>query len=295
MDDGKRRKHKHCCDEYLESTKGSYSLNANSGIYQPKSTPPEQHSERITPGASRETPLFTETDWGPVIANLLVTGILSLLTLLVVAKYTWVTTGIYETSQAAAIGTIQAAWASQSSAETAAAGLQLTQEQFRNEQRPYLWVEPGFATQNSPMVLLPLDELRKQVKSMGINFQVTNGGHSPAVEVINTKVELILEAPETAIRKVTSFHPIYLWPDQTNITPTSAFSLQSPPDVPLTDTMISDLKSDRKRIYLLARIRYRDVFKPRAKEPYETAVCFSVNPAGLPFSPCPNGLQSWIK
>jgi hypothetical protein len=130
------RQHQQRCKEHLEATKHAYMFRPDSGLYEPKSAHPEDERQQISPGANPVTPLFvdTRTDWGPSI----VAAFLSVLTLLVLGWYTYVTQGILETSQATAVGTIQAAWAAKGAADTASAALRENIKQFRQDERPYL-------------------------------------------------------------------------------------------------------------------------------------------------------------
>jgi hypothetical protein len=75
---------------------------------------------------------------------------------------------------------------------------------------------------------------------------------------------------------------------------TGVFLRSTEQPIPITDELLDDLIHDRKRIYILARVQYRDIFSPKKDTLYETAFCQMVNPQGMPFSAC-DIKQSWIK
>jgi hypothetical protein len=106
--------------------------------------------------------------------------------------------------------TKKAADAATSAAGTANATLKATQRQFRDEQRPYIWLEIGVALPNLPISNTPLSELVKKRVMLGFNVGAKNGGHSPAVEIIITKVVRIFDTSEKAKRQAEAYVPEYL-------------------------------------------------------------------------------------
>jgi len=88
---------------------------------------------------------------------------------------------------AATVATHKAADAADSAAHTAQSALQASQEQFRNEQRPYIWLAAGTATKTQLVSDSSLPMLQQQGLNLLVNIQASNGGHSPAVEIRVTK------------------------------------------------------------------------------------------------------------
>lgn len=111
-------------ENYLKRTEHLYVRNSASGLYEPAVEPP---------GTSPTARLFTDprTDWKAVGVSIFI----SLATLGLIAVYTLTTQRLYETSVQSAIGTIQAAWAAQRSAEIAMQALASSNETTELEER----------------------------------------------------------------------------------------------------------------------------------------------------------------
>src|ERR1700722_10088635 len=171
MNNGDYRKHQQRCNDYLNATNELFVRDSRSGIYQPNSTQSVQEGKDVSHGSSSRTPLFVEpsTDWLPVI----LTSVLSILTLIVLAIYTWVTQGIFETSQTSAVGTIQAALAANSAAETAAKALANSAYTFRIDERPYV-------TLDSFPIVPPKDASLVKAGFNNVHLSFGNSGRTPA-------------------------------------------------------------------------------------------------------------------
>jgi hypothetical protein len=189
----------------------------------------------------------------------------------------------------------RSAEAANSAATTADATLKASQRQFRNEQRPYIWLTPGIALPNNPMGATGLPELARGKMTLTINIYGMNGGHSPAIEVMHTNIIRIFDTAEIAKKEVQNYVPKYgLGEDSA---PNTGFYLPTPlPAIDVTDALMDDIRNDRKRIYFLARVQYRDIFTPRSDAPYETAFCARVRSEGMPLASCEADIkQSWVK
>jgi hypothetical protein len=183
------------------------------------------------------------------------------------------------------------------SADDASQALADSEQHFRNEQRPYVWLVAGTGTKSELVTSTPLPTLQQQGLSLLVNIQANNGGHSPAIEASVTRTTIIFDTTENAKRKVARYIPEFTT-GAANLVPNASVALRSPEPIPITNELIDDLAKDRKRIYVLGVIRYRDIFSPRAKAPYETSLCVLVNGGGLPIAtPSDNSClaQSGIK
>src|ERR1700685_4452804 len=173
--------------------------------------------------------------------------------------------------------------AAKNAADTARDTLQASQNQFREEQRPYIWLTPGVAISGqSAMTDASLPDLKKLGKPLIVQIGATNGGHSPALTIIVPQPFMIFDTTEKAKQAAKTYVAKYAQSRPFDLSPNSGFLLVSTRPLEITDEVLADLQFDRKRIYVLARIQYRDIFAPRAKDPYETAICMQINPAGNP-------------
>jgi hypothetical protein len=180
-------------------------------------------------------------------------------------------------------------------AKTAEDTLNAQQMQFRMEQRPYIWLSPGIATHDQGMTNIMLPDLLSKNLPLAINVQAFNGGHSPAVDVRVTKVVLIVDTAERAKRRAENYVAEFIpGKGEVDIAPNTGFTLGSPEIRTITQEGLTDLQKDRMRIYVLARVQYRDIFSPPQTAAYETAFCARVNGSGMPFGGCDIS-QSWIK
>jgi hypothetical protein len=129
VNSGSDRQYQQRRDQYLKGTEHAYVFRPESGLYEPKSAQTATQRHDVASGAHPNAPLFINprTDWRPVLFTTFISGLFSIATIILLATYTLTTQHIFETSQVAAIGTIQAAWAAKESADIAADSLQLSQ------------------------------------------------------------------------------------------------------------------------------------------------------------------------
>lgn len=161
-------KHQQRCDKYLERTKGEYALDFKSGIYKPESAYTDAKCQCCKPGTERKSPFFVNaaTDWPP----LFIGWVIGALTLLVVGYYTYVTSGIYKTSQATAIGTIQAAWATRDAAEAARSAANTAKETMVSSRRAWVGLK------DAPIISLGTEKVEYSIV-------LKNFGPSPALRI----------------------------------------------------------------------------------------------------------------
>lgn len=193
------------------------------------------------------------------------------------------------------VSTKRAARAAKSAAETADAALKTSQQQFRNEQRPYMWLQPQMeGLPKGTMAPLALPDLNKQHIPFAIDIRAENGGHSPAIEIQSTEVFMIFDTSENAQRRAREYVPQYR--KEGDIVHNVAAILPGGIIIEVSNELIRDLRSDQKRMYILARVQYRDIFSPRLQVPYETAYCSRVIADGMPLHGCEENIgQSWVK
>lgn len=185
--------------------------------------------------------------------------------------------------------------AAKNAADTASSALDFNQREFRQEQRPYIWLSAGMATTDTAMAMLPLPELQKRNLPLMVNVQVFNGGKSPGIRIGSTRTIVIFDVTEIADQKLRNYVPDYLH-GETIIPPNGSAILPSPDEaIPITDRLLSDLRNKKRVIYVVARVKYFDMFSPSLSVPYETAFCSQVSPDGLPFANCDKTGTSWIK
>jgi hypothetical protein len=266
--------------EYLEAVEPNFFFDSSKGIYKPKAYEPKDQGH----GSKNQRP-----EW----SRFAITTIISLLTLLAVAVYAYYAKLQWYEMRRAADAAHDSAVAANSAATTAAATLVASQQQFRNEQRPYVWLAPGIALPNKAMGVATLADLAKNKVFLEFNIEANNGGHSPAVNVINTAAVLIMDSSEKAKQRAREYIPKYGAPS--DLAPNTGFYLPSTEKVTPTDKLLDDVRNDRVRIYVLARVQYWDIFAPKNKVPYETAFCGRVVADGMPLIACEGIKQSWVK
>jgi hypothetical protein len=239
-------------------------------------------------------PIDLKRDWRDTIFKWL-NVFLAAVTFVIVAYYTRAAFIQAQQSIRAAKAAEEGAAAATSAASTAASALGFSREEFRQEQRPYIWLSAGMALPDTPVGSVPLEELKKRNLSLVISLQAFNGGKSPAIKIINTQVVVIVDTTEVADKRLRSYIPEYL-NGESILPPNSSVVLKSPQEhIVITDQLLNDLGSKVRRIYVIGRIKYFDIFSPTLKVPYETAFCAQVNPSGLPFSNCLVPETAWIK
>jgi hypothetical protein len=180
----------------------------------------------------------------------------------------------------------KAADAAKSSADTANLTLQLNQQQFRTDQRPYIWGEAVAAGQAiNPTERAVVNNLPDGTYQIAIGIIVKNGGKSPAKNVLFTRSEVIFGPTEQATREARNFVPHYAESIGTIYPPNMMGMVKNSPYPVFNATQFSKLGHGTWKLYVVGAISYRDIFEPQIS-PYETHYCIEYAPIGLPFGNC---------
>lgn len=185
--------------------------------------------------------------------------------------------------------------AAKSAAETAAGNLKASQEQFRNQQRPLVWVNPGVQIAGNGMSATPLPDLVKQKLALQINVLGVNGGHSPATSYTQTEITVIFDEASVAEKRVAEYKPSYRSSTGDVLMPTSGVYFHTAQPVAITDNLLEDLRTGKKEIFVLGALKYKDIFSPEIPSPYQSQFCFLIHADGLPFGDCGHIGKSFIK
>lgn len=192
--------------------------------------------------------------------------------------------------------TRKAADAAASAANTAQKALQVTQQQFRMDERPYIWTSAG----PDYLVPGPSGQLIPQVlvigKPIGIRVDFKNGGKSPAIDVefdlVHTRIEPTREALENINRFVHKERAIadkfVAAGDSRTIGDTDTSNEK------LTAEIRDKINNEALTVYVTGLIHYTDLFQPKIP-PYQTPYCWIYKPKGLPFAPCDLGNDNGFK
>jgi len=273
----------------------AFILTENTIVYEaePEESGQERHDHPTVVQIQSHLPIDLKRDWRDTIFKWL-NVLLAAVTFVIVAYYTRAAFIQAQQSIRAAKAAEESAAAATSAADTAASALGFSQEEFRQEQRPYIWLSAGMALPETPVGSLSLTELQRRNLPLIISLQAFNGGKSPAIKAINTQVVVIFDTTEVAKKRLRNYVPEYL-SGEFILPPNSSVVLHSPQEhIVITDQLLNDLGKVRT-MYVVGRIRYFDIFSPSLKVPYETAFCAQVNPSGLPFSNCTVPETAWIK
>lgn len=194
----------------------------------------------------------------------------------------------------ATVATQQAADAATSAATTAAVALKTSQQQFRTEQRPYIWADPRGAFQR-PEGGYADWEIRNGRFYFDVVVDLRNGGRSPAIDVIITDSVYKIGPLDKVRQEVRSYVPKYgdtpgIMVAETTFAPISAMR-------ELSKDEQNHIIDGTFEAYVVGAVKYRDAFPPRIK-PYETTYCFQIHARGLPFADCHLGKDAfgnWMK
>lgn len=186
--------------------------------------------------------------------------------------------------------------AAKSAADTAVKTLLNAQQQFRVEQRPYIFASPEPAgppiNQANPSERAFINLNPDGSATFYWKVGIINSGHSPAKDVVTTKSETRICLKERCVKEMNSFVPVWLthgakegtaFPtDVHNAVPTGEIRTFSKND-------LEQIRNSKLMVYQIGAIKYRDIYEPRIEPPYETDYCFLYNPSGLVFGSCPIG------
>jgi hypothetical protein len=165
-------------------------------------------------------------------------------------------------------------------------------DQFRLEERPYVWARVTGGYEGPDGNYYVLNKLGDNKTDVSIAVRIANAGHSPAIDVIDTPSYMAMGPAKKVERWARNFVPPY-----PNV---SSGSVIAPGDHPVTvptgklhplaDKELKLVNDGTWEIFVVGRVKYSDIFLPRQKIPYETTYCARYNPTGgLAIGLCPWG------
>jgi hypothetical protein len=167
-----------------------------------------------------------------------------------------------------------------------------TVEQFRLDERPYVWVEPhgGTPDPNKPSGDIVITVDKTGAIDLTVAVHVRNFGKSPAVDVKLTDSEYKIGPAKQAMQEARLYKPrcgekhsgtILIQNSTSGLTPGSEVRKLTKPEY-------DSISNGAWDVYIVGGIQYRDIFDP-VVEPYETTYCFHLQMKGLPFADCAFG------
>jgi hypothetical protein len=173
--------------------------------------------------------------------------------------------------------------AAKSAADTASHALTLSKDQFRIEERPYIWSYPIAGPNHG---LSPLGE------KIYIVIGFRNSGKTPATDVVATHSMIIAGPKDEALRKASEY--IAEYPKITGAVLTPEIPAYAPTGYgpKLTKDVMADIQHGTWKVYVVGAIQYTDIFQPIIA-PYETIYCVQYVPTGQPFGACDFRLDSF--
>lgn len=171
------------------------------------------------------------------------------------------------------------------------------QQFFRTGNRPYIWASPHGAREMSTgieHVLTPGSRLANDIGQpkkgrifVTVNVTIRNSGRSPAVDVVNTRSFFEVGPAHEALKRAKSFVPHFAKDAAGTVIREGGSLMVGTPRLPsLTKAQAELVKRSVWGIYIVGAVRYRDIFSPRLRIPYETIYCFHYNLLGEPFGGC---------
>jgi hypothetical protein len=171
--------HKSNTDKYLRDTQAGYSINLQSGLYEPCSfgTQENQNKEILQELSCDPRPKGSWADWGNVGVGV-VGNVISVLTLIGLMLTALFSIKQWHEAHITANASVVSANAAQDATDSAKRGLAQSRDQFIQDQRPYVWVARDLGT---PKFFLASGHTQGQVFW---EWHFTNYGKSPAYHVI---------------------------------------------------------------------------------------------------------------
>jgi hypothetical protein len=216
--------------------------------------------------------------------------VIETLTFLSVLAYFLVTNRMYHEMISARHQTQHSVEAAERSANAAETANTNQMEHFRTEERPYVWIQNiGVADEKQQLIFSnrAIWTFVGTNEQPPINIGVNNFGHSPAVHLHSTKLEVILDKTSIARKKAKAWIPTYQKDVDNVLFPFMQGGLMFGTGyLPVIDIqLMADLRNKAKTAFVLGAVSYTDTSQPPI-EPYETIFCYEVNGDGVPFSPC---------
>lgn len=177
--------------------------------------------------------------------------------------------------------------AAKSAAETAFATLQSSQQQFRNEQRPYIFASPQAAGPQSTIVQT-LPDGRFQI---AITVEINNGGRSPAINTFSTPSKMYLGPRKEMSKAFKAFVPEYPMKTGDILASNVSRVVVTGELLNLSAQEMKSVNNYELAVYVMGAVKYTDVFSPHLDAPYETKYCFVFNPVGLPLGGCGGSIK----
>ncbi len=149
------------------------------------------------------------------------------------------------------------------------------QQSFRQEQRPYLWVEPrgGFLNTKENTFYVFQQKEDKSGYIVAASVVVTNSGHSPAVNTQMPRTQFKIGPTEKSREEAKHFTPSYTAQRGGLLVVGSKVIVSWPQEI--SNDEFTHLTIDGTwTLYIVGGIQYRDIFHPTI-EPYETTFAFS--------------------
>ena len=253
---------------YLENVGRRFVFNPSSDLYTPQSYAAESQREHRRHGSSRNSPFFVDpaTRWAPT----WIPVIISLVTLAVIAWYTYVTQGIWQNTQTGTIATVTSSWAARESADDATKMVADSDKYFHIEERPYVVVN----------VLLDMPLIFDREST--VDVRMDNSGKTPALHVHST-AKLYIDGKEFAFQPRTK---IKSKEGTSQVIGSGLFGshvygikLQvSPPDALKPDISKTDIR-------IKGTVTYDDIFH----ESHKTTFCVNYESVHGVFAFCDNG------
>jgi hypothetical protein len=288
-DDYTRREKNRYATKELRNVDDTYVFDSTSGLYKPKSYDgkEEREPQRHTITYERPVDVRTRHDW--------IATIISAATLIALVIYTDYTRGIFDTSQVSAIGTIQAAWAAQKSADAAKTASNTAQAELELSERPWIKIVDVKTRGDDPIFgALSFQKIGPYKGAPDITRQATlqtsvllkNIGHSVADVTVSTDLFMGQFSPDKYSALVAAEEKSFcesnertnpkftLWPDDTPFENNGAASS------PIRRQSINRLPNDPRSyitISLIVCVNYRLSGFPKI---YQTRTVYTVTRAG---------------
>jgi hypothetical protein len=269
-------------DRYVKNAEDRFFFDRTCGIYKPKSCKAETKSSKETNKSHRF--------W--------VTTIISTLTLLAVGFYAYYAALQWCEMRRAADAAKKAADAADSAATTAAGTLAFAQQEFRQEQRPYIWATPGFSLSrpNGEQATRLVEYLQyRDTQQLAITFDLVNGGKSPAIGALTPRPILIIDESQRARDRAQRYQVGFGASIPQLMAPSIRFAVSTELGPIVTEGFIDELTRDKKRVYVVGAVRYKDMFASPPSPEYETGYCVRLMAVGFPFTQCDFTGHQYVK
>jgi len=204
----------------------------------------------------------------------------------VIAKHQW---SEMISARHQAQGAVEAATRSATAAENTNTAVA---DQFRLDERPYLWGDPNgiVIDPNKPNALDVIFVAGPNDISAGATVKIRNLGKSPAVGIKMTGTYYKIGPSKWATEQARTYKPKYAINPSDSILMNEGASgpglVPSSDIIKLTAKELEAIRDGTYDFYIVGGMQYKDIFSPEQTKPYETTYCFHFRPVGLPFANC---------